>query len=78
MKHPLPGNDSEISNMPEPLLGNAFTNKTRSHGNNLSNNTRAPFSVGPSRDVITETHLEVSSVVKKLPFREELSMETEE
>jgi hypothetical protein len=35
-------------------------------------------SVGPSRDVITGTHLEVRTIVREPPFREDLSAEAEE
>jgi hypothetical protein len=35
------------------------------------------FSVGPKRDVITETCVEVSSVAREPPFREDLSTEAE-
>jgi hypothetical protein len=53
------GKDLYQANIPESLLSNAFTNKARSHGNDLSNNRRAVFSYVPSRDGIRETHLEV-------------------
>jgi hypothetical protein len=68
----------ELPNIPELLLCNAFANKTHSHGNNFSNNTTAVFSACPSRNVITVTCLEVSSVGREPPFREDLSMEAEE
>jgi hypothetical protein len=65
-------------NIPELLLSNTFAHKTHSHGNNFSNNKTNVFSVGPSRDVITKTCLEVSSVGREPPIREDLSMEAEE
>jgi hypothetical protein len=60
-KVPLLDNDSEII-IPEPLLGEAFANRTGSHGKDLSNYRRSVFLVGPSREVISETHSEVSWV----------------
>jgi hypothetical protein len=44
----------------------------------MSNNRRAVFSVGPSREIINETRLEVSSVGREPPFREDFSTEAEE
>jgi hypothetical protein len=36
------------------------------------------FSGGSSRDIIIETRLEVSSIGRKLPFREDLGTEEEQ
>jgi hypothetical protein len=50
-----------------------FANKICSHRNNLSNNRKAVFSVGQSPDIITETSLELSSVVGYVPDSKDIS-----
>jgi hypothetical protein len=51
-QHPLIGNDREINKYTQPLLGNAFANKTNSYGNAWSTTMEELFSVYPCRGVM--------------------------
>jgi hypothetical protein len=68
IQHSLPGNRFVISKYTRPLLGNASANKTRSHGNDWSNNRRECLSLVRAEGLREDLAGSVSTEAEEFPL----------